>query len=158
MADTIEREHFTREFFDILDEVFERHHGIFLDKGTSLLETLDTVTAEEASRAPGENRASLAAQVAHVTFYLEVLERSLVSRQAESVDWREIWRTVRDVTPEQWDSLRRELRSTYGRVHGTLRGLDRWDDPDAIGHALAILVHSACHLGSIRQALHVLRR
>ncbi len=28
------------EVFDVLDETFEHHRGIYLDKGTSLLETL----------------------------------------------------------------------------------------------------------------------
>ena len=50
MAKSIAVEHFTSILYDLLDETFERVHGIYLDKGTSLLETLATITAEEASR------------------------------------------------------------------------------------------------------------
>ncbi len=34
----------------MFDETFEQVQGMYLDKGTSLFETLATVTAEEASR------------------------------------------------------------------------------------------------------------
>ena len=75
MSQTIQQENFLRSFFAIWDETFERHRGVYLDKNTSLFQTLETVTAEEASIPVGNKCASLAAQVAHVTFYLEVLER-----------------------------------------------------------------------------------
>ena len=75
MTKQIDQTRFTTELFDILDETFETHHGIFLDKGTSLFQTLATINADEASRPVGGKCASLAAQVAHVNFYLEVLER-----------------------------------------------------------------------------------
>jgi hypothetical protein len=42
-----------------------------LDDGTSLFETLETVSAQEASIPVGGKCASLAAQVAHVIFYIE---------------------------------------------------------------------------------------
>jgi len=35
---------------ELLDETFSQVHGMFLDKGTTLYETLDGVTAEEASK------------------------------------------------------------------------------------------------------------
>ena len=81
---------FRRELLDIFDETFETHHGIYLDKGTSLFTTLDTITADEASRPVGDTCASLAAQVAHVTFYLEVLERIMHGQQVGKLDWGEI--------------------------------------------------------------------
>ena len=43
----------------------------------------------------GGQCATLAAQVAHVTFYLEVLERYILNEEAGVVDWGVIWRTVR---------------------------------------------------------------
>ena len=68
-----ESEIFSREILDLLDEAFEQHHGIFLDKGTSLFQTLDDVSAEQASRTASPKSASIAAHVKHVTFYLNVL-------------------------------------------------------------------------------------
>ena len=46
MTQQIPLELFTGELFPMLEETFERVHGIYLDKGTSLFETLDTITAE----------------------------------------------------------------------------------------------------------------
>ena len=65
---------FANNLFAFMEETFEpKHHGIYLDNGTSLFETLETVSAAEASIPVGGKCASLAAQVAHVTFYIEIL-------------------------------------------------------------------------------------
>jgi hypothetical protein len=157
MGKAIDQERFAKELFEILDETFETHHGIYLDEGTSLFETLETINAGEASRPVGGKCATLAAQVAHVTFYLEVLERYMLTNDTGRVDWGEIWRTVSDVTPDQWQALQQKLRQTHRRVVAMLRSIDDWGDETCIGGALAILVHTAYHLGEIRQALCTLR-
>jgi hypothetical protein len=157
MSKVLDQERFTKEFFDILEETFESHHGIYLDRNTSLFETLETVNADEASQPVGGKCATLAAQVAHVNFYLEVLERYLLTSAAGDVDWGEIWRTVQGVTPDEWSALQHNLRQTYQRVNTLLRGLPSWDNETSIGGALAIVVHSAYHLGEIRQALCTLK-
>ncbi|MEZ4767755.1 MAG: hypothetical protein R2844_04945 [Caldilineales bacterium] len=141
----------------VLDETFETHHGIYLDTGTSLLTTLDGITAEQASQPVGGQCATLAAQVAHVTFYLDVLERYMLRQEVGTVDWGEIWRTVGAVTPEAWLDLRQQLAEAYRRIDARLRALESWDDENLIGGALAITVHTAYHLGEIRQALCTLR-
>jgi len=153
MSKVVDQERFTKELFDILDETFETHHGIYLDKNTSLFETLETLTATEASRPVGGKCASLAAQVAHVTFYLEVLERYMLTKETGDVDWGEIWRTLKEVTPDEWMALKRQLQHTHRRVLAMMRGFETWDDETSIGGALAIVVHTAYHLGEIRQAL-----
>jgi len=66
MSNVIDQERFTKEFFDILEETFESHHGIYLDRNTALFETLETINDTEASRSVGGKCATLAAQVAHV--------------------------------------------------------------------------------------------
>jgi hypothetical protein len=52
MSKSIAVEGFTKELFEILDETFEHVHGIYLDKGTSLFETLETITAARVAPAP----------------------------------------------------------------------------------------------------------
>jgi hypothetical protein len=157
MNKVIDQERFTKALFDVLDETFETHHGIYLDEGTSLFDTLETIHASEASHPVGGKCASLAAQVAHVTFYLEVLERYMLTHKTGEVDWGEIWRTVREVTPDEWESLKRQLKQTYQRVFAMMRGLETWEDETSIDDALAIVVHTAYHLGEIRQALCTLK-
>jgi hypothetical protein len=157
MSAQIKQTNFTTNLFDLLDETFENHHGIFLDKGTSLYDTLATIDASEASRPVSATCATLAAQVAHVIFYMEVLEKAINKQAVGKVDWGEIWRTVSAVTPAEWDSLRQHLRDTHHRITTALRQLDSWDDEDIIGGSLAIVVHTAYHLGEIRQALCTLK-
>ncbi len=154
---TTSQDAFRKLLLDMLEETFEIHHGFYLDRGTSLFTTLDTITSEEASQPVGGKCASLAAQVAHVTLYLEVMERYMLGQHVEKVDWGEIWRTVQDVSPDQWQTLRRQLAETYRRIDAMLRGQDTWDNENLIGGALAITVHTAYHLGEIRQALCTLR-
>ena len=92
LSNKIDQELITQNLFDILDEAFVTHHGVFLDRGTSLFETLETITAAEASIPVGGKCATLAAQVAHVNFYLEVVEDYILNKERDNVDWGEIWR------------------------------------------------------------------
>ena len=114
----------------MLEETFETPSRlIYLDKGTSLFETLAQIDAGQASRPVGCCQcATLAAQVAHVTFYLEVLERYITTGQTGKVDWGEIWCTGGAVSPEEWARLNTALKDTYARVNALLRGRESWDD------------------------------
>ncbi len=68
MPESIDQERFTAELFDILDETFENHHGILLDKSTSLFQTLDTINVGEASQPVGGRLTPLAANAAPTGF------------------------------------------------------------------------------------------
>ena len=153
MSKTIDKEIFSKEIMEILEETFETHHGVYLDKGTSLFETLDQISAEEASIPVGNRCATIAAQVEHVIFYLEVLRQVIVGQETGKLDWSEIWERVGGVTFEEWNDLKTRLRAAYDQTRVMLRGIENWEHNDAIGGSLAILVHTAYHLGEIRQAL-----
>jgi hypothetical protein len=153
MSKTMPQEGFYRELFDMLEETFETHHGIYLDKGTSLFVTLDQISADEASIPIGNRCATIAAQVEHVIYYLEVLERHIAGREVGDVDWGEIWSRVSGVTTAEWDDLKGRLKEAYARLNSMLRGIEDWEGNDAIGGSMAIVVHTAYHLGEIRQAL-----
>jgi len=156
MEKTIEQEDFLNNLFALLDETFEDHHGIYLDKNTGLFTTLETVSAQEASIPVGSKCASLAAQVAHVIFYLEVLERYILHNDNSPADWGEIWRTVEKVTPEEWEDYKNKLKDAYHRIEKMFRDNEIWNK-DSIGGSMAIVVHTAYHLGEIRQALCTLK-
>jgi len=150
-------ERFAHELFDALDETFDHTHGIYLDRGTSLFETLATISAEVASRPVSATCATLAAQVDHVRFYLDVLEGHMLGKPRPNVDWSEIWRTVGAVSTEEWEAIKEHLRTSYQRVLSLFKSYTTWEGEDDIGGALAILVHTAYHLGEIRQALCTLK-
>ena len=142
--------------FGLLEETFEKPRGIYLDKDTALFQTLETVSAQEASIPVGGKCASLAAQVAHVTFYMDVLERYVVHNDLTPADWGEVWRTVEKVTPEEWDALKSNLNDAYNRITKIFQDNEVWNE-DTMGGSLAIVVHTAYHLGEIRQALCTLK-
>ena len=158
MSSKIDQVQIIQDLFDVLDEAFVTHHGIFLDKGTSLFETLETITAEEASIPVGGKCATLAAQVAHVNFYLEVLEDYILKKDRGKVDWGDIWRRVNKVSPEEWKTYREQLKETYRRFISMLQSVEDWSDERPFGGALAIAVHTAYHLGEIRQAMCVVKQ
>lgn len=156
MSDPIQSDAFRNTLFALLDETFENHHGIYLDRDTGLFRTLESVSAQEASIPVGGKCATLAAQVAHVIFYLEVLERYVVQHDTSRVDWGEVWRTVSAVTPEEWSVLKSRLEATYRRIFNIFQDYPTWDE-DSMGGSLACVVHTAYHLGEIRQALCMLK-
>jgi hypothetical protein len=154
MTKTMPQESFSKELLTILEETFETHHGVYLDKGTSLFATLNQISAGEASIPVGNRCATIAAQVEHVIFYLEVVEHSIAGQQEVSKpDWGEIWSRVSGVTGAEWDELRARLKAAYDRLSKMLRGIENWEHNDAVGDSMAIVVHTAYHLGEIRQAL-----
>ena len=157
MEKMIQPNNFLSNLFSLYDETFKNHHGIYLDNNTSLLTTLESISAEEASVPVGGKCASLAAQVTHVIFYLELLEKYFLKQEVGKVDWGEIWRTVEKINPQEWETLKNQLKQSYERVDTLFHDTENWDDEDVIGAALAIVVHTAYHLGEIRQALCTLK-
>jgi hypothetical protein len=150
---TARHETFCQELFHLLEETFDTHHGFYLDRGTSLFATLDLIGPHEASIPIGNGCATIAAQVEHVIYYLEVLAGEITGREVDNVDWGEVWSRVSGVTPAEWNDLKGRLKEAYSGLNATLRGIEDWEQNDAVGASMAILVHTAYHLGEIRQAL-----
>ena len=136
----------------MLEETFEHVYGYYLDGGTSLFETLETISAETASRPVSATCATIAAHVEHVRFYIDNMESILLGTHSGKTGWGEIWRTVSAVTPAEWEQSKQRLKASYQRVLALLKHFETWDSEDNISGALAILVHTAYHLGEIRQA------
>jgi hypothetical protein len=157
MSTQIETEHFTNALYMLLDEAFDNVHGYFLDKGTSMFETLATISAEEASVPVGDKCATLAAQVKHVAFYLDVLEENVRTQTYERPDWGQIWRETSAVTPEEWEGLKTALRDSYDRIKALIHDTPEWPSEQHIAGGIATIVHTAYHLGEIRQALCTLK-
>ena len=141
-----------RGFQFVLVETFENVGGAYLDKGTSLLETLAQIDAAAASQPMGDC-ATIAAHVAHVQYYLRVLEDRMFSRDLSYVNWDEVWGTVSAVDETEWAAMIAELKATYQRVKGHLEDVENWEGITELSSILGIIVHSAYHLGEIRQMM-----
>jgi len=157
MSTQIQLEQLTKPLLECLDEVFNQGHGYFLDKGTSLFPTLNEVSAAEASQSAATNGATIAAHVAHARFYLDVLNDIMRSDAITTVNWREIWETVKSVTPEEWENETQRLKESYDQVMATINSFDAWNGKYDIGGAISVLAHTSYHLGAIRQALAAIR-
>ena len=154
---SIQADEFTKALYSLLDETFDNVQGYYLDKGTSMFETLATVSAAEASIPVGGKCATLAAQVKHVAFYLDVLEKTVRTQQFEKQDWGKIWRETSAVTLAEWEDIKVELRQSYDRIKALIHDTPAWPTDFEIGGAIATIVHTAYHLGEIRQALCTIR-
>lgn len=157
MTVQIQTDHFKQALYLLLDETFDHVRGIYLDRGTSLFETLAEISAEEASIPVGGRCASLSAQVKHITFYLDTLAQAARQQDFQQVDWNEIWRTTREVSPAEWVQIKQDLRQSYDRIKALIEETPNWPSERAIGIAMGFIVHTAYHLGEIRQALCTLK-
>jgi hypothetical protein len=142
MPEMIRREDFTSNLFTFLIETFEsppRPSSTYLDQKTGLFDTLSHVSAEEASKPITEDGTSIAAQVEHTRFYLDMLEQFMDGR-AEKVNWQDSW-LLKEVTPEAWETLKRDLKASYERISRRLKGIETWGD-DEVGDGMAIVIHT----------------
>ena len=157
MAADVALEKARSEVLEFLGETFDRVRGIYLDRGTSFVETLADVTASEASKRASPGTGSVAAHVRHCIYYLEVLQRSLKGEPLGTLDWRSIWTNDRPVDEAEWGALRGMLRKEYAAVETLAKDDATWEREDALGEFMAVIVHTAYHLGAVRQALRVIR-
>jgi hypothetical protein len=150
MADQIPVDAFRRAVLLLLDEIMDKVHNFVLDEGTSMFETLASITAAEASIPVSAQSANLAAQVNHVRFYID----AVINRQ-ENADWDGSWQ-VGAVTDAEWQALIDRLREATGKVRAFTETFNDWDER-YMGGAIAIIAHCAYHLGEIRQGIGVIR-
>ena len=90
--------------------------------------------------------------------YLDVLEKAVRTQQFERQDWGKIWRETSAVTPEEWEAIKSSLRASYDRIKVLINDTTEWPGEDEIGGAMATIVHTAYHLGEIRQALCIIKQ
>ncbi|HEV3471482.1 MAG TPA: DinB family protein [Pyrinomonadaceae bacterium] len=156
---TLNLEDFTGSFFQLLKESFEGppadRGSAYLDKGAGLFQTLDALTAEAASARPRGGGPSVAAHCEHARFYVLALQ-DLMRGATGKIDWAQSW-AVQAVSAAEWDGLKGELRRAYAALAEHLRSLETWGDEE-VGDAMAILVHTAYHLGAIRQIVKDVNR
>jgi len=145
---------FRKNLAFLLEETFAspaRPEGnAYLDRQTGWEPTLASISAEQASQSLAPGGSTIAGHVEHARLYLDALLR-YADGQAGEVDWDATW-GVHEVTPVVWDATRRSFEETSSRVVRAFEDRESWDD-HVIGAAMVILVHSAYHLGAVRQKL-----
>ena len=150
---TIDPEDFTNSILYLLKETFEGSSpegSAYLDKSVGVLNTIEKISAETASRSIEESGATIAAHLEHARFYLVALVEFMNGR-TERVNWDESW-LVKKVNETEWKLLKENTRRDYESVTETFQAIEDWDE-DKIGEAVAIIAHTAYHLGAMRQIM-----
>ena len=152
-AATIAISDFRSAFLVLLDEVFAGggEQDFVLDGGTSLVETLRDVHAEEASIPVSSQTASLAAEVNHILVYLNAILNPGIQ-----VDWAASWTDVTQVNDEEWAALIARVERTLEAIRNFASTFEGWH-ARYLGGAMAMVVHTAYHLGEIRTGIGVIR-
>lgn len=149
---TIERDDFLKDVLFILRETFEGsptgEPGAYLDRGIGVFPTIDSLSAAQVSKEI--NGISIAAHTEHFKFYLDRLCEFIKGR-TEKVNWEQSW-LIDDVDDAEWDALRLAVKKAYENVLRTVAEVETWNG-DNIGEAVAIIAHTAYHLGAIRQIM-----
>lgn len=143
---------FTESVAYLLRETFEGspegQPSAYLDRGVGIFNTLDGVSADDASKEVASM--TIAAQTEHAKFYLDRL-CEFIGGRTERVNWEDSW-LIETVTDSEWDALRASVRTSYENSLRCLASVDDWTK-ERIGMAMGIVAHTAYHLGAIRQIL-----
>jgi hypothetical protein len=150
---TIAIKDFREAFFILLQETFAGggEQDFVLDSGTSLIETLKGISAAEASVPISSHTASLAAEVHHILVYLDA-----ILNPGTKVDWAASWTDVTTVDDDAWAAMIERVSKTFESIHTFAGTFEGWD-ARYLGGAMAIVVHTAYHLGEIRTGIGVIR-
>lgn len=150
---SIEQKDFTNNLFTLLKEFFESPSSsgaACLDQKTGLFDTLESLTFTQASKRVND-APSIAAHCEHIRFYNDLLIGGLQGKTFGKIDWKQTW-LLQSVSDEEWQALRGKLKEQYREMMVLLESFTTWDDYK-VGDPMAILAHTAYHLGAIRQLL-----
>lgn len=141
----------------LLRETFEGspegQPSAFLDRGVGVFNTLNEINAEGASMKIGGT--SIAALTEHAKFYLDRLSEFMAGR-SERVNWEDSW-LIETVNTEEWDALRSKVRESYENALRSYASTEDWTERH-VGEAIAMVAHTAYHLGAIRQLAKMARK
>jgi hypothetical protein len=124
----IEQKDFTNNLFALLKEFFESpptSGAACLDQKTGLCE--------------------------HIRFYNDILIGGLQGKTYGKIDWKQSW-LLQTVSDEAWKKLHDTLMQQYQALMALLESFETWDDYK-VGDPMAIVAHTAYHLGAVRQLL-----
>jgi hypothetical protein len=157
MSDPVDRDAFTRTYLYLLDEIVgdppkDAPGNAVLDDDAGWLHTLLQVDHTRASKTIAQGGTTIAGQASHAAYYVELLEQLAQGANVEA-DWPKSF--VPSVVDEaRWEETRARLLAALTRFRAMVLSVDDWDDERLRG-ALGVLVHTAYHLGAVRQMIRV---
>lgn len=149
----ISKNDFLVEILFILRETFEGspegQGSAYLDRRAGVFSTLEQLSAEQVSTEI--NGITIVSHVEHAKFYLDRICEIINGTGAEKINWEQSW-LIETVNETEWNFLREGLRDSYEKVLQCFAGIEIWNQ-DNIGEAVAIIAHTAYHLGAMRHIL-----
>lgn len=146
------------EILDLFEETFEKVSGFYLDKKTSLIETIMPLSCTQASFLIQNHNKTIASHIYHIIFYIKVLQEYITNKREGKTDWNESWE-ISEVDTEQWENLKNSLIHEYNELKNFIKTIEKWDNDDIFNGIVSILVHCGYHLGAIRQMIkHINKR
>ena len=124
--------------------------GLLLNSGDKgIIDSLDRLSAADASHLVN-NGSSIAAHVAHVAFYANVINRVAEGENPwDGADWTAAWKKPL-VSAAEWEKIKRELVDEH-RKWLTINQEPREVTTSELTYLVASIAHLAYHLGAIRQ-------
>lgn len=148
--ENIKTEDFLKEMLIVLRETFEGSPegagSAYLDQRIGVFSTLEETDFEAASKSI--HGTTIAAHTEHSKFYVDRLCEFLTGR-TEKVNWDQSW-LIETVNEEEWNFLKTGMKNSYENLLRTIAGIEVWNQ-ETIADPIAIIAHTAYHLGSIRQ-------
>ena len=146
----IAKDDFLKDVLVVLRETFEGspagQPSAYLDRGIGFFTIIETISAAEVSQKV--HGITIAAHTEHAKFYLDRLCEFMNGR-TEAVKWEQSW-LIETVNETEWEALRGSVKKSYENLLRTIAEVEIWNQ-DNIGNVVAIIAHTAYHLGAIRQ-------
>jgi hypothetical protein len=148
---------FHRALSSLLTEILDGPPGeeaYVLNPGDpGLLRQLDAIDAGTASKRPMAGKTTIASHVDHLSYGLAMLNRWAAGdpNPWAGTDPNASW-TRTTITEEQWRTLRDAFRKETKAWREVVTTRTNWDDMAATV-AISTAVHTAYHIGAIRQIL-----
>lgn len=122
------------------------------EPNSGIFGVLERLSCDEASMSI--HGTTLAAHTDHVRYHMWGTNELLKNGNSPKMDWDKSW-DIHSVDGQQWNRIQEGLRNEYLIFLETIDAIE-WNE-QLVNEVLSSLVHSAYHLGAIRQMLKVVK-
>lgn len=155
MSEQMDGRHFRENLLELLDEtvlgVDESADGTrYLDRSAGFIPTLASLDENTVSTPPFPGATTVVAQLRHTVYYAEILLQFSRGKQP-AIDWPGSFRPS-GATSAEYAELANRLKAVCSELRADAEATSTWSD-DLVGTYMNILVHTAYHLGSLRQLI-----
>lgn len=123
----------------------------FVEKDEAIFNTMNSVSAEQASKTPPAGCQSLAAHAFHIHYTLKRMNDEIRS-VSRTDSWEVSW-AKQTASPGEWEQLKKDIRLEYELILEFLTTNENWAEEGWVTGTAALPVHMAYHLGAIRQLM-----